>query len=125
MILIFVGTGIISSVLMVIGVKFFPSAIDINPALNLSTEITNVKAADQIIQAFTVSNFSDLLSKKNMLALILFSALTGLAASAAGEKGKIFSGFLRSANEVMMKLISYIMFYAPIGLCAYFAYLVG
>jgi Na+/H+-dicarboxylate symporter len=60
-----------------------------------------------------------------MLPLIIFSMLVGLAASAAGEKGKAFAGFLTSANAVMMKLISYIMYYAPIGLCAYFAYLVG
>jgi Na+/H+-dicarboxylate symporter len=42
-----------------------------------------------------------------------------------GEKGQAFAGFLVSANEVMMKLVSFIMYYAPIGLCAYFAYLVG
>jgi Na+/H+-dicarboxylate symporter len=66
-----------------------------------------------------------LLSKNNMLALILFAILTGLATSSAGEKGKAFAAFLTSANEVMMKLISFVMYYAPIGLCAYFAYLTG
>jgi Na+/H+-dicarboxylate symporter len=60
-----------------------------------------------------------------MLALIIFSILLGLATSASGERGKAFASFLSSASEVMMKLISFIMYYAPIGLCAYFAYLVG
>jgi len=60
-----------------------------------------------------------------MLALIIFSILIGLAASSVGEKGKEFTAFLASANEIMMKVIHYIMFYAPIGLCAYFAYFIG
>jgi len=60
-----------------------------------------------------------------MLALIIFSILLGLATSASGERGKAFANFLTSASDVMMKLISFIMYYAPIGLCAYFAYLVG
>jgi Na+/H+-dicarboxylate symporter len=72
-----------------------------------------------------VADFPDILSKKNMLALIIFSILIGLSASVIGERGKAFAGFLVSANFVMMKLISFIMYYAPFGLCAYFAYLVG
>ena len=60
-----------------------------------------------------------------MLALIVFSILTGLATSATGRKGETFAAFLASGNAVMMKLISMIMYYAPVGLCAYFAYLVG
>ena len=80
---------------------------------------------DQIVRAFSVPDFMDLLSKKNMLALILFSILVGLAGAKIGEKGRAFVNFLTSANEAMMKVISYIMLYAPIGLGAYFAYLVG
>ncbi len=60
-----------------------------------------------------------------MLALIIFAILIGLSSSAAGERGRAFTDFLSAANNVMMKFISFIMYYAPIGLCAYFAYLVG
>jgi len=60
-----------------------------------------------------------------MLAMIVFSILVGLACQAAGEKGKPFAAFLVSGSEVMGRLIGLIMLYAPIGLAAYFAYLVG
>jgi len=60
-----------------------------------------------------------------MLALILFSILTGLAAAVAGERGKPFAVLLNSGSAVMMKMITFIMYYAPVGLCAYFAYLIG
>ena len=49
----------------------------------------------------------------------------GLAPSAAGTKAKPFAQFLVAGNEVMTRAIGYVMLYAPIGLGAYFAYLVG
>jgi Na+/H+-dicarboxylate symporter len=55
----------------------------------------------------------------------VFSILVGLSASLARDEGKPFVAFLSSANKVMMKAIHLIMFYAPIGLGAYFAYLTG
>lgn len=125
MILIFVVTGIIASVVMMAAVIIFPPATGVHIPLTAMADTQQIKAADQIVRAFTVTDFPNILSKNNMLALIIFSVFTGLAASAAGQKGKPFTEFLMSANAVMMKLISFIMYYAPIGLCAYFAYLVG
>ncbi len=125
MIAVFVVTGLIASMVMIIGVMLYPPAQDVTIALGSAVNGDHPKISDQIVKAFTAPDFADILSKKNMLALIIFSILLGLATSATGEKGKPFAKFLNSASDVMMKLISYIMYYAPIGLCAYFAYLVG
>ena len=125
MMTVFITTGIIASIVMIIGVQLYPPAVDLKMKLTTGAKIEQFNTAEKIVRAFTVPDFADLLSKKNMLALIIFSILTGLATSAVGERGKVFSAFLSSASEVMMKLISFIMYYAPIGLCAYFAYLVG
>ena len=125
MIFVFVVTGLIASVVMIIGVMLYPPAEGIKMALGSGVNHEQIKLAEQIVKAFTVSDFADIISKKNMLALIIFSILIGLATSASGERGKSFAGFLSSGSNVMMKLISYIMYYAPIGLCAYFAYLIG
>jgi len=125
MLLIFILTGIIASVVMIIGVTVYPPATGV--VINFGTEFTPqpLTVSEQIVKALTTPDFADILSKKNMLALIIFSVLIGLATSTAGEKGKIFSDFLSSGNSVMTKMISFIMYYAPIGLCAYFAYLIG
>jgi Na+/H+-dicarboxylate symporter len=125
MLLVFVVTGLIASVVMVIGVVLYPPAVGVKIAFGTGINAEQIKVSEQIVKAFTVTDFADLLSKKNMLALIIFSILLGLATSATGERGKVFASFLTSASDVMMKLISFIMYYAPIGLCAYFAYLVG
>ena len=125
MILVFVITGVIASIVMLIGVILYPPAVGVHVNFGNGVNVEHFKASDQIVKAFTVSDFADLLSKKNMLALIIFAVLTGLATSASGKRGKNFANFLTSASQVMMKLIFFIMYYAPIGLCAYFAYLVG
>jgi Na+/H+-dicarboxylate symporter len=125
MILIFVITGLIASLVMMIGVIFYPPAVGVSIDLGAPAHLEKLKVSEQIVKAFTAADFADVLSKKNMMALIVFSILIGLAASAAGERGKTFSGFLSSGSAVMMKVIAFVMYYAPVGLCAYFAYFVG
>lgn len=125
MMLLFVATGLISASLMILGVKIYPPVLTGPPILQAGAGITQVKTIEQLVGAFTVSDFVHLLSKQNMLALIMFSILIGLSASLAREDGKVFVNFLVSGNKVMMKVIHLIMFYAPVGLGAYFAYLTG
>jgi Na+/H+-dicarboxylate symporter len=125
MILIFVATGLISSSLMVAGVLFVPPAQGLSIQLTEAPRTESVHIADQIVSTLTVGEFFELLQRKNMLALIVFSILVGLAACLSGEKAAPFRAFLASANEVMLKALSLVMLYAPIGLTAWFAYLVG
>lgn len=80
---------------------------------------------ERTVSAITVNDFSKLLSKSNIIAIIVFSILFGIAMNMAGEKAKPVEDFLNSAYEIIMKLINIIMYYAPIGLGCYFASLVG
>jgi Na+/H+-dicarboxylate symporter len=125
MMAVFIATGIVSSLLMIIGVKIFPPAAGFASAMSQPMSADRMNVAEQVVKALTVSDFSELFSKKNMLALIIFAVLIGLASSSAGDKGRAFRQFLASGNEVMLRCIGYIMLYAPVGLGAYFAYLVG
>ena len=125
MILLFVITGLIASLVMMISVTLYPPAVGVHIHLGAAPKVEELKVSEHIVRAFTGTDFADVLSKKNMMALIVFSMLIGLATSAAGERGKAFSGFLSSGSAVMMKVITFVMYYAPVGLCAYFAYLVG
>ncbi|MBN1364861.1 MAG: dicarboxylate/amino acid:cation symporter [Syntrophaceae bacterium] len=125
MFFVFIVTGLIASIIMMIAVILYPPALGMNLNLGNAVNVEQIKITDQLVKAFTVSDFTELISKKNMLALIVFSILIGLATSAADERGKPFATFLNSGSAVMMKVITFIMYYAPIGLCAYFAYLIG
>lgn len=80
---------------------------------------------ERTVSVITVSDFTGLLSKNNLIALLVVSIITGLAINMSGEKGKPVQDFLLSANEVIVNFIKILMYYAPIGLGSYFAALVG
>jgi Na+/H+-dicarboxylate symporter len=125
MLIIFVITSLISACLMIGAVKIFDPAKGLSMQLVSPPQQQTGGLAEQIVNTFTVPDFQNLLTRRNMLALIVFAVLTGLASQAAGEKGRPFREFLVSGSEVMGRLIQLIMWYAPVGLAAYFAYLVG
>jgi len=125
MLIIFVITSLISACLMIGAVKVFDPAKGLTLQLASPPQQQAGGLAEQIVNTFTVPDFQNLLTRRNMLALIVFAILTGLASQTAGEKGRPFREFLVSGSEVMGRLIRLIMLYAPVGLAAYFAYLVG
>ncbi|WP_294263509.1 dicarboxylate/amino acid:cation symporter [uncultured Chryseobacterium sp.] len=95
-----------------------------------SSEIVEATVRDEswgsrIVGFFTVGEFTQLFSRQNMLALLIFSFMTGFSARKAGEKGQVFRSFIASGYEVMKELLLLIMKVAPIGLGAYFAYQVA
>jgi len=125
MITVFIVTGIIASIVMLVAVVAFPPAQGADVSLSQPENIDELSLADQLVATFTVPDFIDIFSRKNMLALIVFSILIGVATGLTGERGKPFATFLSSGSEIFMKVIQFIMYYAPIGLGAYFASLIG
>lgn len=123
---VFVVTGAIASVVIIFIVKLFPPAAGVDIALQAPEALESVNLGQQIVNALTVNDFSGLLSKSNMLPLICFSVLFGVCVSLTGkENGNMVAKGLEALSKVMMKMISLIMYYAPIGLGAYFAALIG
>ena len=130
--IVFAITAIISGIIGVISFKIF------NPTNNLDSSIFNnllssstsieqekVGVIEKIVSSITVNDFSGLLSRSNMLALILFSILIGFATMLSKEDGKPFAAFLKSGSIVTMKMMGLIMYIAPLGLGCYFATVVG
>ena len=62
-----------------------------------------------------IRNPFDALASGNVLGIILFSLLLGGAITAVGEKGKPLLGFFQSLDAVVMKMIDWVMWLAPIG----------
>ncbi|MEI3357270.1 MAG: dicarboxylate/amino acid:cation symporter [Clostridia bacterium] len=81
--------------------------------------------ADRTVNLLTVNDFQKLLSKDNIIALLIFSIIFGIAINMSGEKGEAVYKFLESANVIVNNIVKIIMYYAPIGLGCYFASLVG
>ena len=123
--IVFTITCIIASVVMLVSVKIV-NPLGSNSVLIDATEtVKNLSIGEQIVSTLTVNDFSELLSRNNMLPLVIFSILFGVGVSALGDKGKKLSTNLEAISKALMKVVHIIMYYAPIGLCAYFMNLVG
>jgi Na+/H+-dicarboxylate symporter len=125
MVAVFLVTLLLSAIVMIIAVYLFPIHQNIIVSKVPLENIATGTVGDQIAQLVTTNDFFELLSRKSMLALIIFSFLIGFATLQSGEKGESFKSFLDSGNEVMKQLLNIIMKMAPIGLGAYFAYQVS
>lgn len=131
-ILVFVFTSIVSVFVGIVSTKAFrlvdvKDEAAIKEVLNGAEEATkeDVNFLERTVEAVSVNDFSKLLTRDNMIALIIFSILMGISINMSKGKGEKFLDVLESANEVVQSFIKLIMYYAPIGLGCYFAALVG
>jgi Na+/H+-dicarboxylate symporter len=122
-ILVFFITSIVSAVFMT-GIMLFFNPSNGTILLENSTTEASSNVLSKIVSAISVNDFYNLLSKSNMLALIIFSLLFGISLRSVDKENKI-SSILTVISNSLLKCVKIIMYYAPIGICAYFATLIN
>ncbi len=129
--LVFIFTSLVSVGVGIISTKAF-KLVDVKDTETIKEVLKDTKATNEkvnflerTVETITVSDFSKLLTRDNMIALIIFSILFGISINLSKCKGDKLLDVLESANEVVQSFIKVIMYYAPIGLGCYFAALVG
>lgn len=123
--LVFFATSAVAAILMVIVVLIIDPVGNSKIAMDAGEVVKNADIGKQIVEAITVSDFSQIMSREHMLPLIIFSCLFGIGTSIIGKQGECIAKGLDASSKIMMKIVTIIMYYAPIGLMAYFASLIG
>lgn len=102
---------------------------DINNLTNLLNQDAVISEEVNILQKtanlLTVNDFYKILSKDNIIAILVFSIIFGFAIRKSKDKGKKVSELILSLNEVVINIVNIIMYYAPIGLGCFIATLIG
>ena len=80
---------------------------------------------DALVGAFSVNDFPLLLSRENLLPLIVFASLFGLAVAFLKEKVPVMEKVVNEGGAVIMKMMEMLMKVAPIGIGCYFADTIG
>ena len=120
----FIVTGIIAGIIMIAAVKLFPPVL--TPFEVAAEEVGEPKTVGELIVSFlTVSDFPLLFSRSNMLPLIVASIIFGFGVSICGGPECAVGKLLNNLSDIIMKVVSILMYYAPIGLFAFFASLIG
>ena len=125
MVLVFIVTGFIAAILVLVVVNIWPPAANTSITMQSAEMEEAASVRSMIVNTLTVDDFDGLLSRQNMLPLIVVSIMAGVAVSACGGEDSSVGRLLTNMNAVIMKIVSMIMKLAPIGLGAYFANLVG
>ena len=120
--IVFLATSITSALLGIIASNITP-LITGTKIISETTTPEKINFLDKFANTLTVSNFNELLSVNNMIALILASIIFGIALNKTKETKTL--ELLESLNNIVQKIVNIIMLYAPIGIGAYFAVLVG
>ena len=125
LVITFIITGMFAAALVLVVVNIWP------PAANTTIQLANAEmqeaasVGDLLVNSLTVNDFSGLMSRNNMLPIIVFAILSGVCVSACGGEESPAGRLLNNLNDIIFKMVDVIMKLAPIGLGAYFANLVG
>ena len=130
-IIVFIITSLVSVLIGIVSTRLSlvssGDSVKIKETLDysLKEDKSELNILERTVSAISTNDFINLLSRDNIIALIIFSILVGVSINMSKEKGVAFYNVLDSANSVLQKFINIIMYYAPIGLGCYFASFVG
>lgn len=78
-----------------------------------------------ILLSMVAPNLFQAAAETNLLPLIIWSVAIGIALASLGDKGRPAAKFFESFNEGMMLLVSWVMYFAPIGVFGLIAGMFG
>jgi len=122
---VFVITGLLAAILMLLVLRIFPPVLTAWTDAASGTVDDPVTISTLLVNFFTVSDFSALLSRRAMLPLIVFSLLFGFAVNLSGGSKTLTAKALNDLTACLLKLVSLISYYAPIAFFGFFASLVA
>lgn len=120
----FLVTAGIASVIMYIIVRII-RIVPANFEAVEEVEATVVDIPMLVINFFTKPDFTELFSRRAILPLIVAAIIFGFGVQKAGGRDTMTAKILSDVNECLMKTMSIITWYAPVGFFGFFASLVA
>ncbi|MFT4205291.1 MAG: dicarboxylate/amino acid:cation symporter [Chitinophagaceae bacterium] len=117
----FISASLVSLLLGTLLVNLF------QPGQAIALNAANHGAGSDIIahtQEFSLQTFVghvfpksviDSMANNEILQIVVFAVFFGIATAAVGTKGKIVIDFLDAASHIILKMVNYVMYFAPIG----------
>ncbi len=125
--LYYMATTILAVSVGLVLVNLTEPGVSVDMGVESSADLSGHEAVSivSVIENIVPENLFEAMAKDKVLSIIFFSLLLGVAISSIGEKGKLLVTFFESFNAVMMKITSWIMHLAPLGVFALMAYTIG
>jgi Na+/H+-dicarboxylate symporter len=99
----------------------FKPGVGAHPMEMVQADIAESPPITQVIIDMVPSNPIAAMADARMLPVIFFAILLGIAITLSGKQGERTASFFRDFNEVIMKLVTLVMRFAPYGVFALIA----
>ena len=120
---------VVTTIALVIGllaVNITRPGDGVNLPMGQGSDVTaKAQTWDQILLHVVPESVIDAMAKGDVLQIVVFSVLFGIALGMIGEKGRPVVVWCEGVAETMFKFTNIVMHYAPIGVGAAIAYTVG
>lgn len=117
-------TALIAAIVMyavVSCINIVPAGFSVNEMVTSTEELTKITAGELLVNFFTKPDFAELLSRRAMLPLIIFAVIFGFGVQLSGGKKTMTAKLLDDLSRCIMKTVTIISYYAPIGFFGFFA----
>jgi Na+/H+-dicarboxylate symporter len=113
---LYMFTTFIAVILAMTSALIFKPGEGFNPATPTGDFVaTESPGFVQVIIDMVPSNPISAMAEGQMIPIIVFAILFGISMTYAGEAGKRITGFFNDLNEVIMKIVTIVMNFAPYG----------
>lgn len=113
---LYIFTTFIAVTFAMISALLFKPGVGFNAPADTSEFVpTESPGFVQVIIDMIPSNPVSAMAEGQMIPIIIFAILFGIAMSYAGDSGKRLGGFFNDLNEVIMKIVTIVMNFAPYG----------
>ena len=115
----FISTGFIATTIgLILAGLIKPGAHSSNSTIGLKSIVKENPPVSEIFVTMAPQNIFESLSKGEVLPVIIFAILLGVALTKMGSKGKPIVSFFESAFEAIMHITDWIISLTPIGVFA-------
>jgi aerobic C4-dicarboxylate transport protein len=119
-----IGLGVVNVFKPGVGMNIDPASLDVKSVESYMTQGKSMGVQDFILNIIP-ENIINALSNGNILQILFFSILLGLALSKIGPKGRPLLSAIKSIEEAMFAIIRIIMRVAPLGAMGAMSFTVG
>jgi proton glutamate symport protein len=88
-------------------------------------QLAPATGAGDFLVKMVPTSILDALARNDVLQIVVFSVFFGLAVSAAGSKAQRIKELADAGAEAVFKLVGFVMYFAPFGVCAAIAVTLG
>ena len=115
-------TALAVTIATILGLVLKPGAgLDLSQLIQGDYDISNSKPIVDMLLEILPTNPIKAMAEGNLLQIIVFALFFGVSVALIGEKGKILVNILDALNECVLKIVTMVMYVAPIGVCALIA----